>query len=145
MGEPAQIASHLATMIPSTEQYTYFDWQSKGESLEERVVLRVTDIEQGKLRYDLLLKDYLKLVEQYDDPLVFDTTEVMLKEVWLVYPDGREVLFEQGCEDYAKAEGRIMSGSFGTRGNMLVTEYEMVDDSTVVPHEYCLERPNPLA
>ena len=144
VGEPAEIASHLATWA-GREQYTYFDWQSKGESLEERVVLRVTDIKQDKLRYDLLLKDYLKLVEQYDDPLVFDTTEVMLKEVWLVYPDGREVLFEQGCEDFAKAEGRVMSGSFGVRGNMLITEYEEVDDSTMVPHEYCLERPNPLA
>ena len=145
VGEPAEIASRLATWALSTEQYTYFDWQSKGESLEERVVLRVTDIAQDTLRYDLLLKDYLKLMEQYDDPLVFDTTEVMLKEVWLVYPDGLEVLFEQGCEDFAKAEGRVMSGSFGVRGNMLITEYEQVDDSTMVPHEYCLERPNPLA
>ena len=145
VGEPAEIASRLATWALSTEQYTYFDWQSKGESLEERVVLRVTDIAQDRLRYDLLLKDYLKLMEQYDDPLVFDTTEVMLKEVWLVYPDGHEVLFEQGCEDFAKAEGRVMSGSFGTRGIMLITEYEQVDDSTMVPHVYCLERPNPLA
>ena len=142
VGEPSQIATLLA---PKEEQYTYFDWQSKGESLEERVVLKVENIAQGKLRYDLLLKDYLKLMEQYDDPLVFDTTEVMLKEVWLVYPDGREVLFEQGCDDFAKAEGRVISGSFGLRGNMLVTEYEQVDDSTMVPHEYCLERPNPMA
>ena len=102
--------------------------------------------DQLDFRYDLLLKDYLRLVEEYaGDPLVFDTTEVMLKEVWLVYPDGHEALFEQGCEDFSKAEGRVMSGSFGVRGNMLITEYEQVDDSTMVPHEYCLERLNPLA
>ena len=145
VGEPAQIASHLASHVLGAEKYVYTDWLPKDEVLEERVVFRVDDLVPGKLRYDLLLKDYLRLVEQYDDPLVFDTTEVMLKEVWLVYPDGHEVLFEQDCEDFARAEGRVMSGSFGTRGNMLVTEYEQVDDSTMVPHVYCLERSNPLA
>ena len=145
VGEPAQIASHLASHVPGAEKYVYTDWLPKDEVLEERVVFRVDNLVPGKLRYDLLLKDYLRLVEEYaGEPLVFDTTEVMLKEAWLVYPDGHEVLFEQGCEDFAKAEGRIMSGGFGVRGNMLITEYEEVDDSTMVPHEYCLERPNPL-
>ena len=146
VGEPAQIASHLASHVPGAEKYVYTDWLPKDEVLEERVVFRVDNLVPGKLRYDLLLKDYLRLVEEYaGDPLVFDTTEVMLKEVWLVYPDGHEVLFEQDCEDFAKAEGRVMSGSFGVRGYMLITEYEQVDDSTMAPHTYCLERPNPLA
>ena len=146
VGEPAQIASHLASHVPGTEQYVYTDWLPKDEVLEERVVFRVDNLVPGKLRYDLLLKDYLRLVEEYaDEPLVFDTTEVMLKEAWLVYPDGREVLFEEGCDDYAKAADRIMSSSFGMRGNMLITEYEEVNDSTMVPHDYCLLNSNPLA
>jgi membrane protease YdiL (CAAX protease family) len=146
VGEPAQIASRLAGYAHLRESYTYFDWQSKDENLEERVVFRVDDIAPGRLRYDLLLKDYLRLVEEYSgEQLVFDTTEVMLKEAWLVYPDGREVLFEEGCDDYAKAADRIMSSGFGMKGNMLITEYEEVNDSTMVPHEYCLERSNPLA
>lgn len=146
VGEPAQIASLLAGYAYARESYTYFDWQSKDENLEERVLFRVNDIVPGRLRYDLLLKDYLRLVEEYSgDQLVFDTTEVMLKEVWLVYPDGREVLFEDGCDDYDKAWGRIASSSMGVRGNMLITEYEEVNDSTMVPHEYCLLRSNPIA
>ena len=62
-----------------------------------------------------------------------------------MYPDGREVLFEDGCDDYDKAWGRIASSSMGVRGNMLITEYEEVNDSTMVPHEYCLLRSNPIA
>ena len=147
VGEPAQIASWLATnALGDKERYTYFDWRSKGESMEERVVLRVKDIAPGRLRSDLLLKDYLNVMEQYaDEPLLFDTTEVMLKEVWLVYPDGHEVLFEQGCDDYNEASRRILSSSMGVGGNVLVTEYEQVNDSTMVPHDYCLMRDNPLA
>ncbi|MBQ6068081.1 MAG: CPBP family intramembrane metalloprotease [Bacteroidales bacterium] len=147
VGEPAQIASWLATnALGDKERYTYFDWRPKGESMEERVVLRVKDIAPGRLRSDLLLKDYLNVMEQYaDEPLLFDTTEVMLKEVWLVYPDGHEVLFEQGCDDYNEASRRILSSSMGVGGNVLVTEYEQVNDSTMVPHDYCLMRDNPLA
>ena len=146
VGEPAQIASHLASHVLGAEKYVYTDWLPKDEVLEERVVFRVDDLVPGKLRYDLLLKDYLRLVEEYaGEPLVFDTTEVMLKEAWLVYPDGHEVLFEEGCDDYAKAADRIMSSSFGMRGNMLITEYEEVNDSTIVPHDYCLLNSNPLA
>ena len=129
------------------EPHTYLDWESKGESLEERVVFKVSNIAApGAPDYVKLLKDYLVLAEKYgDEPLVFDTTEVMLKSIWLVYPDGREVRLEEGCEDFAKADQRIMSGSMGFRGNMRITEYELVEDSVMVPVEYCIERPNPLA
>ena len=146
VGDPAQIAACLAGQV-NKEPYTYLDWESKGESLEERVVFKVFNIASpGAPDYVKLLKDYLVLAEKYGgEPLVFDTTEVMLKEAWLVYPDGHEVLFEEGCDDYAKAADRIMSSSFGMRGNMLITEYEEVNDSTIVPHDYCLLNSNPLA
>lgn len=146
VGEPAQIASYLTSQVIK-EPHTYLDWESKGESLEERVVFKVSNIAApGAPDYVKLLKDYLVLAEKYgDEPLVFDTTEVMLKSIWLVYPDGREVRLEEGCEDFAKADQRIMSGSMGFRGNMRITEYELVEDSVMVPVEYCIERPNPLA
>ena len=146
VGEPAQIAACLAGQV-NKEPYTYLDWEPKGESLEERVEFKVSNIAApGAPDYVKLLKDYLVLAEKYgDEPLVFDTTEVMLKSIWLVYPDGREVRLVEGCEDFAKADQRIMSGSMGFRGNMRITEYELVEDSVMVPVEYCIERPNPLA
>lgn len=147
VGEPSEIASCLAVYCSDTEPSTYFDWESEGESLEERVVFNVGDIAApGALNHDKLLKDYLVLAEKYrDKPLVFDTAEVMLKSIWLIYPDGREVMLEEGCEDFAKADQRIMSGSMGFRGNMRITEYEMTEDSVMVGREYCIVRSNPLA
>ena len=146
VGEPAQIAACLAGQV-NKEPYTYLDWEPKGESLEERVVFKVFNIASpGAPDYVKLLNDYLVLAETYgDEPLVFDTTEVMLKSIWLVYPDGREVRLVEGCEDFAKADQRIMSGSMGFRGNMRISKYELVEDSVMVPVEYCIERPNPLA
>ena len=147
VGEPSAIASSLAMYGSKRMPYTYLDWESAGESLEERVVFRVSDIAApGVPDYDKLLKDYLVLAEKYTgEPLVFDTTEVMLKTIWLVYPDGREVMLEAGCEDFDKANNRILSSRMGLKGNMRITEYELTEDSTMVAREYCIERPNPLA
>lgn len=144
-GEPAEIACQLARQLPDNPRYTYFDWQPKGDRLEERVLFRVNDIVPGTLRYDMLLKEYLNLAETFcDEPLVFDTTEVMLKSIWLIYDDGREVMLTQDCEDFYAAVSRIQSSNPGFRSDMRVTEYEMTQDSVPLPYEYCIERDSPL-
>ena len=148
MGEPAEIAADLFARRGG-EEGVYYDWKGKGESLEERVVLRGEGCEPGIFasQYSLLCKDYLALVEKYTgEPLVFDTTEIMLSEIWLIYNDGREVLLDDNCEDRFAAQERVLSsGTMGVRGNRIIQETEMLDDSSFVTHYYCLQRPNPLA
>ena len=144
VGEPAE----LATLLTSGEG-VYYDWKSKNESLEDRVVFRVEGMLPGTLasQRERLFTDYLKLVEAYTgNPLVFDTTEVMLKEIWLVYADGREELLGDSCEDRIAAMERVMSNNrYGLRGNTIYQNSEMLEDSIMVTRYYCLLRSNPIA
>lgn len=142
VGEPAEIASKIAAQTQVLRNI-YFDWESQNKSLEERVVMKV-DSSAKDYSFETLLEDYQKLVKNYrDEPLVFDTTEFMLKEVWLVYKDGREELYDGLGENALEVEMRVMSSVGGLKGNVLYTEYEP-GDTAMTPKVYCRQVKNPL-
>ncbi len=142
VGEPAEIASLLAEAVDSTPD-VYYDWASKGESLEERVVFRVkySQPQQPDLAY--LREAFGPMVETfYDgDGLVYDTTSTWLKAIWKVYPDGSE-------EAVGSADGPALSRAENAqiigRNNRIVKEYVAEADSAVTVTPYCLERQNAL-
>ncbi len=147
VGEPVQLASRLASMA-DTSRDVHYDWVSKGESLEERVSLNVEYSQPQSPDFAALLHAFCQAAKQYydDEGLTFDTTTTHLKEIWLIYPDGREELLTPASEHASKAIDRVLSSSLmGIRGNELVEETELASDSSLVTHYYCFERPNPLA
>lgn len=138
MGEPAEIASWLAWSL--APQYTYFEFEGAGESLEERVLFKwhaenhqMPDLQQIFDHFPALVKSY------NENLLIFDTAEVMLKDAYLVYKDGHEEYFDYGCEDYTAACPLVT-----TAGYRIVNEFEWGVDSTLDSHVYCLPVPNPL-
>jgi len=145
VGEPAEIACLIASsfMVNSTD--TLFDWQPGNENLETRVVFRITDVNPEFFHIEDLYDHYMFQIKTYlDKSLQFDTGEVQLKEIWLVYKDGREVLLNDSCQDFDQAWSRVTSSSFGIKGNEILDFPEIVNDTTVEHHYYCRVRPNPL-
>lgn len=136
VGEPAQIAMHLAIKADSIGAY-YYDWVSRNESLEERVIYRVSDCVGPGFDYAQLRNCYLTDIALYlDDTIVADTVEVMFKEVWLVYDDGREEQLTDMTDDFEDIFDDII-----LQGVNIITEAKMVDDTTVSRVYYTDERP----
>lgn len=145
VGEPAEIARMIASQRMGIPADVLFDWKAKEESLEERIVLRVNDIKKEVYSCDDLYDHYMSQIACYlDEPLRMDTTEVMLKEIWLVYDDGHEELLTDSCEHFNDVYSRLMSNPFGIRGNAIVMLSEEVNDSTVAFHYYCRLNENAL-
>ena len=145
VGEPAEIARMIASQRMGIPADVLFDWKAKEESLEERIVLRVNDIKKEVYSCDDLYDHYMSQIACYlDEPLRMDTTEVMLKEIWLVYDDGHEELLTDTCAHFNDVYSRLMSNPFGIRGNEIVMLSEEVNDSTVAFHYYCRLNENAL-
>ena len=145
VGEPAEIARMIASQRMGIPADVLFDWKAKEESLEERIVLRVNDIKKEVYSCDDLYDHYMSQIACYlDEPLRMDTTEVMLKEIWLVYDDGHEELLTDSCEHFNDVYSRLMSNPYGIRGNEIVMLSEEVNDSTVAFHYYCRLNENAL-
>ncbi len=145
VGEPAEIARMIASQRMGIPADVLFDWKAKEESLEERIVLRVNDIKKEVYSCDDLYDHYMSQIACYlDEPLRMDTTEVMLKEIWLVYDDGHEELLTDTCAHFNDVYSRLMSNPYGIRGNEIVMLSEEVNDSTVAFHYYCRLNENAL-
>ncbi len=145
VGEPAEIARMIASQRMGIPADVLFDWKAKEESLEERIVLRVNDIKKEVYSCDDLYDHYMSQIACYlDEPLRMDTTEVMLKEIWLVYDDGHEELLTDSCAHFNDVYSRLMSNPYGIRGNEIVMLSEEVNDSTVAFHYYCRLNENAL-
>lgn len=146
VGEPAQIASMLAEMA-DTSKGVHYDWVSKGESLEERVVFRVKYNQPQQPDFAALLHSFCESAKKYNDDegLTFDTTTTYLKEIWLLYPDGHEEKLTPESEDASNAISRLLDTRLSTRGNELVEEYSMAPDSSLITEYYCLEHKSPMA
>ena len=145
VGEPAEIARMIASQRMGIPADVLFDWKAKDESLEERIVLRVNDIKKEVYSCDDLYDHYMSQIACYlDEPLRMDTTEVMLKEIWLVYDDGHEELLTDTCAHFNDVYSRLMSNPYGIRGNEIVMLSEEVNDSTVAFHYYCRLNENAL-
>lgn len=145
VGEPAEIARMIASQRMGIPADVLFDWKAKEESLEERIVLRVNDIKKEVYSCDDLYDHYMSQIACYlDEPLRMDTTEVMLKEIWLVYDDGHEEMLTDTCAHFNDVYSRLMSNPYGIRGNEIVMLSEEVNDSTVAFHYYCRLNENAL-
>ena len=145
VGEPAKIASMIASQRMGIPADVLFDWKAKEESLEERIVLRVNDIKKEVYSCDDLYDHYMSQIACYlDEPLRMDTTEVMLKEIWLVYDDGHEELLTDTCAHFNDVFSRLSTNPYGIRGNEIVMLSEEVNDSTVAFHYYCRLNENAL-
>lgn len=145
VGEPAEIASMIASQRMGIPADVLFDWKAKEESLEERIVLRVNDIKKEVYSCDDLYDHYMSQIACYlDEPLRMDTTEVMLKEIWLVYDDGHEELLTDSCAHFNDVFSRLTTNPYGIRGNEIVMMSEEVNDSTVAFHYYCRLNENAL-
>ena len=145
VGEPAEIARMIASQRMGIPADVLFDWKAKEESLEERIVLRVNDIKKEVYSCDDLYDHYMSQIACYlDEPLRMDTTEVMLKEIWLVYDDGHEELLTDTCAHFNDVFSRLSTNPYGIRGNEIVMLSEEVNDSTVAFHYYCRLNENAL-
>lgn len=146
VNEPSQMASLLASMA-DTATDVHYDWVSKGESLEERVVFRVKYNQPQKPDYAELFHTFCDMAKEYNDGkgFTFDTSTTYLKEIWLVYPDGREEKLTPESENAGSAIGRLLDNRFSVRGNELVEEYTLAPDSSMITQYYCFERKSPLA
>ena len=145
VGEPAEIAAKIACQRRDIPADVFFDWESQGNGLEERVIFRVNDINPETFNNDVLFDHYMSQINTYlDEPLRFDTSEVMLKEIWLVYDDGREVRLSDTCENYFEVSNRVMAAPYSLRGNEVVDMLEEVNDTTVEHRIYCRLRENPM-
>lgn len=145
VGEPAEIASMIASQRMGIPADVLFDWKAKEESLEERIVLRVNDIKKEVYSCDDLYDHYMSQIACYlDEPLRMDTTEVMLKEIWLVYDDGHEELLTDSCAHFNDVFSRLTTNPYGIRGNEIVMLSEEVNDSTLAFHYYCRLNENAL-
>ena len=144
VGEPAQIASMLAYVADTTKD-VHYDWESKNESFEERVVFRVEYSQPQQPNFTQLLHAFCESVKKYDEDqlLTFDTSTTQLKEIWLRYPDHEEMLTPES-EDASVAISRILNPRFSTRGNLLCEECEKAPDSSMVLKYYCLEHQSAL-
>ena len=142
VGEPVEIACQLARQAKETCADVLFDWVSRNESLEERVILRVTDINPSLFHNKVDLYEHcLYEIDSYlDGTLVLDTSEVMLKEIWLVYNDGREELLTDTCKYLDEVWSAIMVKNPLMRGNEIVTFFEEVNDSVVEYRYYYRQR-----
>ncbi|MBR3434283.1 MAG: CPBP family intramembrane metalloprotease [Bacteroidales bacterium] len=145
VGEPAEIARMIASQRMGIPADVLFDWKAKEESLEERIVLRVNDIKKEVYSCDDLYDHYMSQIACYlDEPLRMDTTEVMLKEIWLVYDDGHEELLTDTCAHFNDVFSRLSTNPYGIRGHEVVMLSEEVYDSTVAFHYYCRLNENAL-
>lgn len=145
VGEPAEIARMIASQRMGIPADVLFDWKAKEESLEERIVLRVNDIKKEVYSCDDLYDHYMSQIACYlDEPLRMDTTEVMLKEIWLVYDDGHEELLTDTCAHFNDVFSRLSTNPYGIRGHEVVMLSEEVNDSTVAFHYYCRLNENAL-
>ena len=145
VGEPAEIAKMIASQRMGIPADVLFDWKAKEESLEERIVLRVNDIKKEVYSCDDLYDHYMSQIACYlDEPLRMDTTEVMLKEIWLVYDDGHEELLTDTCAHFNDVFSRLSTNPYGIRGHVVVMLSEEVNDSTVAFHYYCRLSENAL-
>ncbi|MBQ5974486.1 MAG: CPBP family intramembrane metalloprotease [Bacteroidales bacterium] len=145
VGEPAEIAKMIASQRMGIPADVLFDWKAKDESLEERIVLRVNDIKKEVYSCDDLYDHYMSQIACYlDEPLRMDTTEVMLKEIWLVYDDGHEELLTDTCAHFNDVFSRLSTNPYGIRGHVVVMLSEEVNDSTVAFHYYCRLNENAL-
>ncbi len=145
VGEPAEIASMIASQRMGIPADVLFDWKAKEESLEERIVLRVNDIKKEVYSCDDLYDHYMSQIACYlDEPLRMDTTEVMLKEIWLVYDDGHEELLTDTCAHFNDVFSRLSTNPYGIRVHEVVMLSEEVNDSTVAFHYYCRLNENAL-
>jgi len=143
VGEPAEIASLLAARLDSTPN-VYYDWASKGESLEERVVLRVKYDQPHQPDLAELLNVFSSMAKTFskDEGFTYDTTTTQLKEIWKLYPDGNA---EEVSTYDDPAISRVEKSSILGRGNTVIQESSLASDSSIVTKFYCLERKNPLA
>ena len=145
VGEPAEIAKMIASQRMGIPADVLFDWKAKDESLEERIVLRVNDIKKEVYSCDDLYDHYMSQIACYlDEPLRMDTTEVMLKEIWLVYDDRHEELLTDTCAHFNDVFSRLSTNPYGIRGHVVVMLSEEVNDSTVAFHYYCRLNENAL-
>lgn len=145
VGEPAQIASRLAELADTAED-VFYDWESKGESMEERVIFTVKYDHPQQPDFTALLKSYLESAKKYadDQGLTFDTTTTHLKEVWLVYDDGHEEELSPMNDDAAEAIDRVITNRYSLHSNRIIEQYYLQADSSLGVKYYCLEHKSPL-
>lgn len=140
VGEPSEIARMLAVRS-DTASRVYYDSRSRHASLEERVVYRVRYDAPQVPDYRALLQSFRESATEYYDgkSLVFDTVETTMKEVWLVYADGREEKLTGRSADLNTVKIRLSRMSLAQRHYMLTYEQDSTSDSSGGSRCYCLE------
>lgn len=145
VAEPAELVCRLAEKAHTSDEVVLYDWESRNEGFEERVVLRVSEVNPSTIHNmeDLMQHCVYDLNFYLDDsPLVFDTAEVMLKEVWIVYNDGREEPLTDSCKNFSEVASQILHD----QSNVLQMLSEVVSDSAVQMKYYCRKKQTgPLA
>lgn len=139
VGEPAQIAVEMLNDMKyfgtDFSEGTYYDWVAKNESMEERVIYKVHSSNgfdpSSRRLLDCFLKDYEAFGEE---PLVFDTTEVELLDIYLVYTaDGTRVNLNDSAanpNDVEMAMDRVYQ-SILVRSTRHLVSYAAEEDSLV--------------
>ncbi len=147
VGEPAELAYMLATGTYYDSRDLFFDWKSKGESLEERV--RYTIDITSPVSYDpqALFDNFMAdAAKYYEEPLQMDTTETTLWSIYLVYPDTTLNILDANEMDYYTAYERVFSTTAGD-GNLIVWSDAVTEADTTDPvmQLLCIRKSNTLA
>lgn len=119
VGEPAEIAYLLHGFACATgtcnDRYIY-DWQCNQSRLENRQVLTIDFDSAVVPNFNTLLADYRKAVN-----LHYDTVDVNVCSIWLLYPEGGAQPLEDR-EDAWVIYSKIAHATLGVRSNVIWRE-----------------------
>lgn len=140
VGEPAEI---VAMMLGDIKNFDgdfsgepYYDWVSRNENMEERVVYTVHESGDERPSIQQLLECFLKDYEAFAErAMTFDTTEAELQDINLAYQvlgDTMNInqLGYSRTYDFDRAVNRITETRFGRTSNLFVP-YAGEEDDTV--------------
>lgn len=140
MGEPSEIAVRILQDIKIFDNgdfsaEPYYDWVSRNESIEDRLIYQVNFDPGTPYTYRQILECFLKDYEAFgEEPLAFDTTEAELQEVNLVYLYDNSVVNVNSEDvrnyDFTCAMNRVTESSL-CRTTDLFVPYAAEEDTLV--------------
>lgn len=129
VGEPQEIAARLLSLDTNIAFHTpscyEFLAQPKNESVEERMVWTVKFDTAQYPDFHRLLPMFLKDYEAFaKERLIFDTADVEMEEVWMVYDDGREQMVTDSCDGFADVLMRLYDTKLGMKSHNVLLQID---------------------
>lgn len=129
VGEPQEIAARLLSLDTNIAFHSPIRYEflahPKNESVEERMVWTVKFDTAQFPDFHRLLPLFLKDYEAFaKEKLTFDTTDVEMEEVWMVYDDGREQVVTDSCDDFTDVLMRLYDTKLGMKSYNVLSQID---------------------